>query len=108
MLAPTPSGLQPLGTFHPKFTYSIFGDDETIFGYKGLKINLRYRANDMRPHLDIKYDKKFKALGGTEPTDIKAILQEKEYLPRSTYCPRQEILILQPLLIHYSRVCQRI
>jgi histone acetyltransferase 1 len=84
LLSPAPSGLEPIATFHPKFTYPIFGDDETIFGYKDLKVNLRYRATDMRPHLDIKYSRKFKAIGATEPTDIKAILQEKEHLPRST------------------------
>lgn len=26
---------------HPKFTYPVFGDDETVWGYKGLKINVR-------------------------------------------------------------------
>ena len=83
LYSPTKTGLVPLGAFHPKFTYSIFGDDETIFGYKDLKINLRFRANDMRPHLEVKYSRKFKAVGGTEPADVKAILQEGHHLPRS-------------------------
>lgn len=72
-------------------TYSIFGNEEQIFGYKGLKINLRYNASDMRPHLAISYNKKFKAVGDTEPTDVKAVLEE--YLPKSLYC---SLFFLEP------------
>lgn len=80
--SPSKSGLQNVATFHPKFTYSIFGDDEKIFGYKDLKINLRYRANDMRPHLSVSYGKKMKPFGDSEPTDIKGILEEGGHLPK--------------------------
>lgn len=62
-------------------TYSVFGDDERIFGYQGLKINLRYNACDMRPGLQIHYTKKFKQVGETGPTDLKAVLEP--YLPKS-------------------------
>ena len=62
-------------------TYSIFGDEERIFGYQGLKINLRYNACDMRPGLQISYKKKFKAVGETHPTDLKEVLEP--YLPKS-------------------------
>lgn len=41
-----------IASFKPTWTYSILeNEDETIYGYKGLKINLRYNASDMRPHL---------------------------------------------------------
>lgn len=40
-----------IASFHPTWTYPIVGDSETIYGYKGLKINLRYNASDMRPHV---------------------------------------------------------
>jgi histone acetyltransferase 1 len=82
LLAPSKSGLQSVATFYPKFTYPIFGEEEKIFGYKGLKINLRYRANDMRPHLKISHGKKFKSLGDQEPDDIAAIFQEGHHLPK--------------------------
>ena len=96
LLTPTRSGLQPLTTFGPKFTYPIFGDDETIFGYKNLKINLRYRANDMRPHVSIKYSKKVTWVGN-EPADIKAILQDNQHLPKGKpSCQRS--LSLQALI----------
>ncbi len=69
-------------------SYSIFGDEESIFGYQGLKINLRYNACDMRPGLQITYNKKFKQVGETGPTDLKAILEP--YLPKGM----QMLLIL--------------
>lgn len=72
---------QTLHTFHPKFTYSIFGDEERIFGYQGLKIHIKYHVSDMRPVLQITYNRKFKPVGETEPTDLKAILEE--VLPKS-------------------------
>lgn len=82
LVAPSKSGFQLLGTFYPKFTYPIFGDEEKIFGYKDLKINLRFRANDMRPHLKITHSKKFKPLGDAEPTDVAGILDEGGHLPK--------------------------
>jgi histone acetyltransferase 1 len=74
-------GPKTLHTFNPKFTYPIFGDEERIFGYQGLNINLRYNASDMRPGLQITYNKKFKTVGETSPTDLKAVLEQ--YLPKS-------------------------
>ncbi|KAF4624794.1 hypothetical protein G7Y89_g13376 [Cudoniella acicularis] len=72
-----------LHTFHPKFTYSMFGEEERIFGYQGLKINLKFHVCDMRPVLQITYNKKFKAVGQTEPTDLKPILEE--FLPKTAF-----------------------
>ncbi|TPX18379.1 uncharacterized protein E0L32_011712 [Thyridium curvatum] len=83
LVKPSSSGLKTLAKFNPKFTYPIFGDDESIFGYQGLKINLRYHANDMRPNLDIAYNKKFKAIGETEAADIHQIL--KDFLPEVAF-----------------------
>ncbi|KUI59329.1 Histone acetyltransferase type B catalytic subunit [Cytospora mali] len=39
-----------IASFQPTWTYPIFGNEETIYGYQGLKVNLRYNASDMRPH----------------------------------------------------------
>lgn len=71
-----------INQFNPTFTYAIFGDEESIFGYKGLKINLLYNASDMRPCLTVAYSKKFKAVGDVEPTDIRAAFED--CLPPST------------------------
>lgn len=82
LVSPSKSGLRLVDTFHPDFTYPIFGVDEKIFGYKGLKIGLRFRANDMRPHVQITYSNKLTPSAGMdEPTDVKAVLQE--HLPKS-------------------------
>ncbi|KAE8442894.1 hypothetical protein EG329_002566 [Mollisiaceae sp. DMI_Dod_QoI] len=72
-----------LHTFHPTFTYAIFNEEERIFGYKGLKANIRYNACDMRPSLQITYDKKFRTVGETEPLDIKAVLEP--FLPKTAF-----------------------
>lgn len=64
-------------------TYSIFGDEERIFGYQGLNINLRYHASDMRPSLQIAYKKKFRSVGETQATDVKEILEP--FLPKGRH-----------------------
>ncbi|PHH91409.1 hypothetical protein CDD83_607 [Cordyceps sp. RAO-2017] len=84
--SPTASGLKPIATFHPKFTYSIFGEEEKIFGYQGLKISLRFRANDMRPLLHTSFAKKLKPRpGAEEPTDVSAVLEEGRHLPKVAF-----------------------
>ncbi|KAK2592484.1 histone acetyltransferase 1 [Conoideocrella luteorostrata] len=86
LVSPSKSGLQLVDTFHPKFTYPIFGDDERIFGYKDLKISLRYRANDMRPHVDVTYSKKLIPPAGVEePTKIRTVLRQGGHLPRVAF-----------------------
>ncbi|KAH8594859.1 acyl-CoA N-acyltransferase [Bisporella sp. PMI_857] len=77
------STVTALHTFNPKWTYPIFGEEERIFGYNGLKINLKFNSSDMRPGLQITYTKKFKAVGDTEPTDLKAALEE--FLPKAAF-----------------------
>jgi histone acetyltransferase 1 len=83
LVTPNEGAPKTIASFHPKFTYSIFGDEESIFGYQGLKIHLRFNACDMRPGLTISYNKKFKTVGETAPTDIKPLLEE--YLPSSEW-----------------------
>ncbi|KAL8786410.1 MAG: hypothetical protein Q9213_002826 [Squamulea squamosa] len=68
-----------LSSFQPKFTYPIFGEEECIFGYQNLKINLRFAAHNLLPNVSIKYDKKFKPVGDTKALDIEETL--KEWLP---------------------------
>lgn len=83
LVSPTPSGLQLVSTFNPSFTYSIFGEEQKIFGYKDFKINLRYRANDMRPHVQTSYSSKFTPIGETGPMDVIEMLKEDSHLPDS-------------------------
>jgi histone acetyltransferase 1 len=93
LVTPAADSTRAISTFHPKFTYSIFGDEESIFGYQGLKIHLRYNACDMRPGLQISYNKKFKAVGETSATDIKEVLED--FLPQS-----EQLLLCRLILSH--------
>ncbi|KAJ5081934.1 hypothetical protein NUU61_010198 [Penicillium alfredii] len=80
-----PSETKPktLSTFHPQFTYPIFGDEERIFGYNGLIIRLRFAAHDLRPHVHISYDDKFKAVGDTAAVDLLGAL--KPFVPKEAF-----------------------
>lgn len=71
-----PGSPRTLSSFHPQFTYPIFGDEERLFGYQNLKLNLRFAAHDLRPNLEVLYDKKFKPVGDTKATDIEETLKE--------------------------------
>ena len=75
------SALTTLSTFHPRFTYPIFGDEERIFGYWGLKIHLRFAAHDLVPNIQISYERKFKQVGDTKATDLLETL--REWVPQS-------------------------
>ncbi|KAF2477405.1 histone acetyltransferase type B [Lindgomyces ingoldianus] len=44
--------------FHPSFTYEIFGNEEKIIGYKDPKIYLDFRANDLKPTIDLQFKHK--------------------------------------------------
>ncbi|KAI0166377.1 histone acetyltransferase type B catalytic subunit [Xylariaceae sp. FL1272] len=88
LVRPTANGIVKLASFNPKFTYPIFGEEEQIFGYKGLKINLQYDARNLRPHLSIKSSKKFSAIGDVEAIDIKEVM--KEFLPAVALQTRSE------------------
>ncbi|KAL2872708.1 histone acetyltransferase catalytic subunit HAT1 [Aspergillus lucknowensis] len=72
-----------LSSFHPQFTYPIFGDEERIFGYKGLIIRLRFAAHDLRPHVHTSYDEKFNAVDDAAPVDINKTL--RRFLPEEAF-----------------------
>ena len=75
-----PEGPEQLFSFNPEYTESFFGQDQSIFGYKDLKINLRFAAHDVYPNLEIEYSDKWKAVGDTSAVDLKKIF--KENLPQ--------------------------
>ncbi|CAI5757947.1 unnamed protein product [Candida verbasci] len=65
--------------FKPTFTYPIFGDSETIYGYKDLSIFLCFDHFTFKPFLNVKYSDK---LNDPEIGDLKKIIDE--FLPEST------------------------
>lgn len=68
--------LKTVSAFSPEFTHSIFGEEESIFGYKGLTIKLRFAAHDLRPNVHISYDERFEAVEDTKPLDLNETLRE--------------------------------
>jgi histone acetyltransferase 1 len=74
-----PLGSEPL-SFHPDYTYPIFGEAETIYGYKGLAINISFARWDMRAFLNVKWDQKINPALGIEAEDVREKLK-KECLP---------------------------
>ncbi|KAK4141655.1 acyl-CoA N-acyltransferase [Dichotomopilus funicola] len=77
LVSPSATGLKTIGhSFNPKHTYQLFGEEQEIFGYRNLEIDIRYHASDMRPNVSIKYSKKFTAVGDTQAADLDGILRE--------------------------------
>lgn len=75
--------LTTLSTFNPQFTYPLFGDEESIFGYKKLNIKLRFAAHDLQSHVQISYNEKFKQVEDIKAADLLGIL--KPCLPEGMY-----------------------
>src|SRR5579859_829421 len=76
-----PLSSNPL-VFHPSYTYPIFGDAETIYGYKGLSVKLHFAKWDMKTHVKVSWTQKIPDTVGTETEDVLETL--KEYLPEGT------------------------
>lgn len=106
LLAPEESGLRQIASFNPEFTYPIFGDDEQIFGYKNPKLELRYRANDMRPHVKFSSSGKLKTVGEAEPTDVVGLLRQGNHLPKGSCSYYTHLGMNRPLTFPASRLRQ--
>lgn len=48
-------------TFHPAFTYPIFGEAETIYGYKNLHLDLALQSDSLLGALDVQHDGKIES-----------------------------------------------
>lgn len=72
--------------FNPTWSYPIVGDEQLIVGYKNPKINLDFRANDLRPSLAVKYDQKTdlsSLLGEQKQVDIDTVFQD--FMPQGRF-----------------------
>ncbi|GAA5848528.1 hypothetical protein JCM8547_004540 [Rhodosporidiobolus lusitaniae] len=68
-------------SFAPTFVYPIFGEQETIFGYKGLEIDYRFASGSLAQYLHVSFESKF-----PETATVKADDPEKtlyEFIPPS-------------------------
>lgn len=55
------NGLDVEAQFHPRFTYPIYGDEETIYGYRDLSLDLRFASGSLAPYLSVRYSDKLAA-----------------------------------------------
>ena len=53
-----PSRRNPLNIFSSLVPTQIYGDNENIFGYRGLKISLFMTSSSLRSYVHIEYDEK--------------------------------------------------
>lgn len=44
--------------FHPEMAHQIFGDQESIFGYRDLQVDVCFVASSLDIYINIKYSKK--------------------------------------------------
>ncbi|KAH9967991.1 histone acetyltransferase type B catalytic subunit [Russula dissimulans] len=59
--------------FHPTFTYPIYGEDENIYGYSDLVIDLRFASGSLVQFLDIRYSAK---LPSSTLDDVRGTLEK--------------------------------
>ncbi|KAJ8522636.1 hypothetical protein ONZ45_g777 [Pleurotus djamor] len=67
--------------FHPAFTYPIYGHEEKIYGYEGLKIDLRFASGSLAQYLSVGYSAKLPSTSTVD--DVEGTLAEfipSEYL----------------------------
>ncbi|KAI9056961.1 histone acetyltransferase type B [Trametes sanguinea] len=74
--------------FHPTFTYPIFGEEEKIYGYKDLSIELKFASGSLAEYLNIKYSEKLPSSSTVD--DIEGTLSK--FIPPGYYTDEQKFL----------------
>ncbi|KAK4699802.1 histone acetyltransferase 1, partial [Phenoliferia sp. Uapishka_3] len=72
---------QLVSSFSPAFVYPIFGQEETIFGYRSLSIRYLFASGSLNQYLAISYEAKFPETGDVKADDPEQILYE--FIPPS-------------------------
>lgn len=64
--------------FHPEMAHQIFGEQESIFGYRDLQIDVCFAASSLDIYFNIKYSKKVDEVcsEGVKPDDVEKALAE--------------------------------
>ena len=64
--------------FKPEYTHQIFGDEESIFGYKNLKVNYFLTPGLLDAYIGLSYKEKItpKRFDGIEPDDVYGAFEE--------------------------------
>nr|CAG4637028.1 EOG090X06NC [Ceriodaphnia reticulata]SVE72949.1 EOG090X06NC [Ceriodaphnia reticulata] len=66
-------------TFKPEMSHQIFGENESIFGYQNLEVNLYYTAGKLNTYLGMKYTKQVdpKQFEGATADDVMGAISPK-------------------------------
>ncbi|KAF8626361.1 hypothetical protein AX15_005012 [Amanita polypyramis BW_CC] len=87
-LVSAPLGDDITTIFHPNFTYPIYGEDEKIYGYQDLTIDLRFASGSLVQYLNLSYSKK---LASSTIDDVEGTLAR--FIPSGYY--KDEATFLQ-------------
>ncbi|KAI8874711.1 acyl-CoA N-acyltransferase [Backusella circina FSU 941] len=67
-------------TFNPEFTYPIFGDHETVFGYKDLALTISFASGSLRAFVQVNHTEQYEDTLDIKKDDILNTLNE--FLPK--------------------------
>ncbi|KAF8232288.1 histone acetyltransferase type B catalytic subunit, partial [Tricholoma matsutake] len=74
--------------FNPSFTYPIYGEEEKIYGYNDLLIDLRFTSGSLLQYLDVQYSE---MLGSSSTVDdVEGTLSK--FIPEGSYRDEAEFL----------------
>ena len=76
---------KPVASFKADFTHQIFGDDEQIYGYRALKIDVYFSQQDFRACVDISFSDKV-------PGAVEVFNRLKEHFPAGLTNNKQRFL----------------
>lgn len=65
--------------FHPTFSHQFFGDNETIFGYSNLEVQLYYHSGSLLTYMGMKHDGEVNknVIDGVQPDPVLSVIAEK-------------------------------
>lgn len=69
-------GIQEVESFHPAITHAIFGNDEEIFGFQDLAVNIRFASHDLSSHLDKTFTEAYKGRNTIGAANLDLTLEE--------------------------------
>ncbi|KAF9484919.1 histone acetyltransferase type B [Pholiota conissans] len=74
--------------FNPNFTYPIYGEDEKIYGYRDLVIDLRFASGSLEQYLGVQYSEKLPSTSTVD--DVEGILIQ--FIPEGYYKDEETFL----------------
>jgi histone acetyltransferase 1 len=87
-------GEDVVSEFSPACTYPIFGEEEVVFGYRGLDMSLSLAAHNLRPHMSISWEEQFPQLGDIKASDIRGALED--FIPEPAFAESRHDTLADP------------